>query len=54
MNMLDHWAFKYGIHPKAMDELRTILSGSLLIDPIVQSGESEAAIQTQIRLEASR
>ena len=50
---LNQWAIKHGIPFNAVEDLRRMM-GSINTDPIPQAGESEAAIQTRIRLEASR
>lgn len=50
---LNIWANKWNIPPEAINDLRRTL-GMVNTDPSPQVGESEAAIQTRIRLEASR
>ncbi len=50
---LNQWAIKHGIPFEAVEELRREF-GAVNTDPIPQVGESEAAIQTRVRLEASR
>jgi len=51
--VINTWAHKWGVPPEALDDLRKMLS-AVIPDPLRQDGESEAAIQTRIRLEASR
>ena len=53
MNSLDVWAAEYGVAPEALDELRAILTTEHT-DPEPAAGQSEAAVQTAIRLEATR
>jgi hypothetical protein len=50
---LNQWAIKHAIPFAALIELRAML-GTVDTDPSPQEGESETAIQTRIRLEASR
>lgn len=50
---LNEWAIEYGIPFVAVEDLRRRL-GIRSTDPVAVSGESEAAIQTRVRLEASR
>ena len=49
----NQWAIKWGIPFAAVEDLRREL-GIINTDPNPHDGESEAAIQTRIRLEASR
>lgn len=49
---LHDWAKRWGIAPIAMEDLALRL-GTISTDPTPVAGESEAAIQNQIRLEAS-
>ena len=51
--ILEQWAERWGISPAAIGALRAELVQSAYTPP-VQPGESEAAVQTRIRLEASR
>ena len=53
MMNLNQWAIKHGVPFAAVEDLRLIL-GTVDTDPSPQLGESEAAIQTRVRLEASR
>ena len=50
---LNQWAIKWGVPFEAVEDLR-VMMGAVNTDPIPQVGESEAAIQTRVRLEASR
>lgn len=50
---LYNWAEKHGVSLSALTELRDILTGVNTNPPLIP-GESEAAIQNRIRLEASR
>lgn len=50
---LTQWAIKWGIPPQAVQDLRQEF-GLVNTDPQPQVGESEAAIQTRIRLEATQ
>lgn len=47
------WAIKWGIPVEAIEDLRREL-GAISTDPKPVAGESEAAVQTRIRLEMSR
>jgi hypothetical protein len=49
---LEQWAIKHAIPYAAVHELRAIF-GAVNTDPSPQDGESEAAVQTRVRLEAS-
>ena len=49
--IIDNWAIKYGVSREAVEALRQLL-GAIQTDPSPQAGESEAAIQTRIRLES--
>jgi hypothetical protein len=51
--LINDWANRWGIPPEAIKDLQNTLV-SQTPDPKTQDGESEAAIQTRIRLEASR
>jgi hypothetical protein len=51
--IISEWAQRWGISPEALKDLQNTLSAQTP-DPKTQDGESEAAIQTRIRLEASR
>lgn len=51
--IIDNWAIQYGVSREAVEALRQLL-GAIQTDPSPQAGESEAAIQTRIRLEASQ
>lgn len=53
MTPLYDWAQRWGIPPEAIADLQNLLIQQTP-DPATQPGESEAAIQTRIRLEASR
>ena len=53
MNNLHQWAVKHNISMDAINDLRCIM-GVINNDPKLKEGVSEAAIQTHIRLEASR
>lgn len=50
---LNLWAIKHGVSFEALTELRALMTG-ISTEPAPVSGESEAAIQTRIRLEMSR
>ena len=50
---LNQWAIKHGISFEALRELRQLMTG-VNTDPAPVPGESEAAVQNRIRLEASR
>jgi hypothetical protein len=52
MTPLSDWAQRWRIPPEAIKDLQNALT-KLTPDPKTQDGESEAAIQTRIRLEAS-
>ncbi len=49
---LNEWAIKWGIPYAALEDLRRGF-GLINTDPTLRTGASEAAIQTQVRLEAS-
>lgn len=50
--ILQQWATRHGIPPEALDDLiRTLVTYP---EPEAKPGSSEAAIQSQVRLEASR
>ena len=53
MNTINEWATRHSIPPAALNELLLAL-GAMSPDPAVQSGESEAAVQTRVRLDASK
>lgn len=53
MNHLHAWAAHHHISPVALADLQQML-GTVQTDPSPQAGESEAAVQNRIRLEASR
>lgn len=53
MTLISEWANRWGIPPEAIQDLQATLTQQTP-DPKTQPGESEAAIQTRIRLEASR
>jgi len=50
---LNQWAIKWNVPFEAVEDLRREL-GISVFEPSPQLGESEAAIQTRVRLEASR
>lgn len=50
---LNLWAIKHGVSFEALTELRALMTG-VSTDPKPVAGESEAAVQTRIRLEMSR
>lgn len=50
---LDAWAAQWGVPAAAVADLRRRM-GSVRTDPAPCAGESEAAIQVRVRLEASR
>lgn len=50
---LHDWAIKYNISTDAFNDLRRMM-GVINTDPKIKEGVNEAAIQTHIRLEASR
>jgi hypothetical protein len=50
---LNQWAIKHGVPFEAVEDLRRMM-GTVNTDPIPQVGESEAAVQTRVRLEASK
>lgn len=49
---LNQWAIKWGVPFEAVEDLRRQMT-DLPTDPAPQGGESEAAVQSRIRLEAS-
>ncbi len=51
--ILSLWAKRWNIPPEALQDLRQVF-GMVSTEPSPQAGESEAAIQTRVRLEASR
>jgi len=51
--LISDWAQRWGVSPEAIADLQNALTQQTS-DPKTQPGESEAAIQTRIRLEASR
>lgn len=53
MNTINEWATRHNIPLAALTELYQAL-GAMSPDPAVQSGESEAAVQTRVQLEASK
>ena len=48
---LELWAQRWSVSPDALEDLRGLLTCDT--DPAPHAGESEAAIQTRVRLEAS-
>jgi len=50
---LNQWAIKHNISPEAVEDLQRQF-GLVNTDPNPHGGESEAAIQTRIRIEASK
>lgn len=54
MQQLDLWARKWGIAPEALNDLKQQLGTVYNPTLVAQAGESEAAVQTRVRLEASR
>ena len=50
---LNQWAIKWGISFNALEDLRREF-GMVNTDPTLKDGESEAAVQNRIRLEASK
>ena len=50
---LNQWAIKHGVSFEALEELKREF-GTVSTDPAPQQGESETAVQTRIRLEATR
>ena len=50
---LNQWAIKWGVPYAALEDLRREF-GAFNTDPAPAEGESEAAVQTRIRLEASK
>ncbi len=50
---LNLWAIKHGVSFEALTELRALMTG-VSTEPPQVPGESEAAVQNRIRLEASR
>jgi hypothetical protein len=51
--ILEQWAKRHNIPPQAIRELR-ILFGTVQTDPAPLPGMSEAAVQTRVRLDASK
>lgn len=51
--MLEHWAAKHGVSTAALAELRQLMVATGT-DPLPIAGVSEAAVQNQVRLEASK
>ena len=49
---LDIWAKRHGVSPQALQELRLLYGVGSTVPPMLP-GESEAAVQNRIRLEAS-
>lgn len=49
---VEEWGAKWGINPAAIGDLQASMARSAFTPP-EQSGESEAAVQTRVRLEAS-
>ena len=52
--MLDYWAARWMIPPAALAELKAYVLGLEGTERPAPAGESEAAIQARVRLEASR
>jgi len=50
---VEEWGAKWGINPTAIGDLQASVSHGAFTPP-EQAGESEAAVQTRIRLEASQ
>lgn len=50
---LTQWAIKWGVPYEAVEDLRREF-GAISTEPSPQAGESEAAVQNRVRLEASR
>lgn len=51
---LNQWAIKWGVPYEALEDLRRGFKTSDSGDPALITGTSEAAVQTQVRLEASK
>lgn len=51
--LISEWAQRWGIPPQAVADLQNTLTKQSP-DPAPEPGESEAAVQTRVRLEASR
>ena len=51
--MIMAWAIKHGVSAIAMDELRQLLMGELITAGVAESGTSESAVSSIIRLEAA-
>lgn len=51
---LNQWAIRWSIPPAALDELRGGFTAFPPSDPPYQGSDSEAAVQSRVRLEASR
>lgn len=51
--MLDHWAARWGLPAEAVADLRRLM-GAIDTDPVGRPDTPEGAVQTAIRLEASR
>lgn len=52
--ILDEWARQWAIHPAALADLRNRVLGLDGGDPAPAPGTSEAAVQSRVRIEASR
>lgn len=50
---LNQWAIQWGVPFEAVEDLRRQL-GAVNTNPVPMAGESEAAVQNRVRLEASR
>ena len=53
INIINTWVERWGIPPEAHTDLLVAL-GATAPDPAVQVGESEAAVQTRVRIAASQ
>lgn len=53
MNNIHQWAIRNGVSIIALEELKQMF-GMVNTDPPLHAGESEAAVQNRVRLEASR
>lgn len=51
---LNQWAIKWGVPFEAVEDLRRQMTATSTEPQATAAGESEAAVQTRIRLEASR
>jgi hypothetical protein len=54
MTILSTWAARHNIDPRAIADLQMMMTGAYDTPAVLREGQSESAVQSLIRLEASR